>query len=233
MKLKSENILLVLFFLCIPAPYLIKIFYSNSINVFIHLGIDFALIGLLVISVVIYWASTTKKLIPAVLAVIALSSIATYTLYHYELMRLSDRLFISRNEEQLNKFVDDIKKYRKITSMTDGLKNVKELNGERYEFDSALIDTSIYSGVYIDEVLLKEGIDRATLEEFRKQLIDLGFISFKTLDEGEAILFTIDGFIDNSYGFAYSQNQNLAEDNSSGRISYSKVYGNWYSWSAS
>ena len=129
-------------------------------------------------------------------------------------------------------FISELKKYEKIKEMSDGQRHWKSINFTSIEANIADVDTiSEYGRKYfLDDILKRDGIDKEHYEFFRSILVETNLISFTTLEDG-TISFTIDGFLDNCYGIAYSETGRQPNSNYCGHIIYwIKIGKNWYAW---
>lgn len=116
--------------------------------------------------------------------------------------------------------------------MSDGQRHWKSINFTSVEANIANVDTSVEYGrkYFLDDILKRDGIDKEHYEFFRSILVETDLISFTTLEDG-TISFTIDGFLDNCYGIAYSETGTQPFGNDCGRIiNWEKIGDNWYTW---
>jgi hypothetical protein len=117
--------------------------------------------------------------------------------------------------------------------MSDGDRYFKTLNEYLVEYDSSKVDTTTHDGMkstlYYITALEKDSISISKYVEFRAKLKEFGFISFE--QTGEFVSFTIDGMLDNCYGFAYSESGSSPKVLKCGLVvSWKRVYRNWYYW---
>ena len=116
--------------------------------------------------------------------------------------------------------------------MSDGQRYWKSVNFTSIEANIASVDTSgkFAKKYFLDDILKRDGIDKEHYEFFRNILVETDLISFTTLKDG-TISFTIDGFIDNCYGIAYSETGTQPNANDCGQIiRWKKIGNNWYAW---
>ena len=134
---------------------------------------------------------------------------------------------------RLNVFVKEIKDYKNIQNMSDGQRHYKELNNHLITYDSIKVDTPqsrfIRKTEMINDVLTSEQISKEKYNQYRNELIYLGFIRFEI--HGDAIIFTIDGMLDNCYGYAYCETEYIPKNTKCGRIVvWRQIIKNWYSF---
>jgi hypothetical protein len=111
--------------------------------------------------------------------------------------------FLAARKDRLEELDAELRAYRRIRDMSDGLRHFKELNGELISFEQAGADTISTEGtrrvIFIDSVLIRDSIARIDYERFRQDLIQTGFIEVMLTDRFTAFLF--DGILDNVNGF--------------------------------
>lgn len=166
-------------------------------------------------------------------SILAISAFVFYFPSYGLQLHLSDRIHLKIHENRLNKFVAEIKHYQRITEMSDGERFWKTINNTSIEpkiEDVDTIDNGFGKKFFLDDILAKHGVNKPHYELFRQELMATGFISFETLDDG-TISFTMDGFLDNCYGIAYSETGKRPEQNGCGHIiRWTKIGDKWYSW---
>jgi hypothetical protein len=144
----------------------------------------------------------------------------------------ADWIFFKFRESKLTTFISELKKYDKIKEMSDGQRYWKSINFTSIEANIAKVDTSgkYEKKYFLDDILKRDGIDKEHYEFFRNLLVETDLISFTTLEDG-IVSFTIDGFLDNCYGIAYSETGKQPYTNDCGRIiNWTKIGDNWYAW---
>jgi hypothetical protein len=156
-----------------------------------------------------------------------------YYLYFFtSILYAADYIFFKQRESELNKFVLAIEDSKSITQMSDGQRTWNTINLHPIKNDSFLLDTFQLknSTKPLDEILKEEKIEKVDYENFKNKLVEIDLLSFSIL-ENQIISFTIDGFLDNCQGFAYSKSELPPKFNDCGRIvSWKKLNDNWYVW---
>ena len=164
--------------------------------------------------------------------IVAVSAIVAYPISHPFLCRISEYTFVILRKDKLDKLAHEIKEYSKIKQMSDGQRFWKSINN--ISIESKIKDTTSneFFGpkYFLDDILAKENVEKNKYEDFRQQLISIGFIEFETLEDG-SLSFTIDGMLDNCEGYAYSTTgENPVSNNCGVIIFWKKVADNWYVW---
>ncbi|MGY3214063.1 hypothetical protein [Mucilaginibacter sp. HD30] len=191
-------------------------------------------IALFVLIITTVRLSRRKFVRKSLIIPIAIGSVVLF-FYSYDIqLQVADAIYFKFREKQLRSLVSEIKDYRKIVEMTDGLRYWKSVNSISIEPDKKDIDTignELGGQKYLlDSVLNHNGIDKKIYERFRQRLIATGFISFALLEDG-SISFTMDGMLDNCYGFSYSKSGTHPQFNDCGEIvRWVKISDNWYAW---
>ena len=164
---------------------------------------------------------------------IAIFSVLLFFVSYKWQLDAADFMFFKLRENKLNNFITELKNYDKIKQMSEGQRFWKSINHTSIEPDIKHVDTTqgaFGPKYFLDDILKRDGVDKEHYELFRQKLIDLGFESFTVLDDG-TVSFTIDGFIDNCFGFAYSETGKSPKENDCGEIiDWTKVGNKWYSW---
>jgi hypothetical protein len=145
-----------------------------------------------------------------------------------------ERGYLHFRGNALEAFVIDIRSYGKISGMSDANRFYKEFNLDLITFNPSDVDTQGIGRdvVLLDTALERSKVSRAKYEDFRRRLIDLGFINFTT--QGEILIFTRDGMLDNCYGLAYSESKRIPKSTSCGSVvRWDHLTGNWYSFGTS
>ena len=232
MKFKTY---LTIFFTAILTPFVTVVFFRTGgglggllITLLILL---FALIALIISTIGVIRADTDKPRkkyywITAIVAVVLFVSTHGFQL------AAADWLFLKFRESKLTTFITELKKYNKIKQMSDGQRYRNSVNFTLIEADIASVDTTrkFEKKYFLDDILKRDGIEKKHYEFFRNILVETDIRSFSTLEDG-TISFTIDGFIDNCYGIAYSETGTQPNGNDCGRIiSWRKIGNNWYAW---
>ena len=223
---------LFLIFLSILTPYVLTVFFVRSSSLLIILPSDIIALIILIISTIKYLKTVDSRKHKMITRFSVFGMVILYFVSYGFLLQTADYVFFKLREKRLNEFVVDIKDYNKINAMSDGQGFWKTLNDYSIEPDITNVDTTKKYGkkYHLDDILTKEQIEIDKYEEFRQILIDVDLISFTTLRDG-TISFTIDGFLDNCQGFAYSETDENPGGNDCGRIiHWRKVAKNWYAW---
>ncbi len=224
---------LLIFILSILTPYIGTIFFILTTNIFILLLIFLLALILLIVSGITLTNIESHKSKKKYYLIVAGLAIICYFLTYNIQRNTADLVYYKSKEVLLNELVVDIKSYKKIKEMSDGLRFWKSVNNISIEANINDVDTTdsgFGKKYFLDDVLKKNNIDKAYYELFRKKLIDTGFESFITLDDG-TISFTMDGMLDNCYGIAYSETGENPETNDCGDIiRWEKISDHWYAW---
>jgi len=166
------------------------------------LGAPLLIVSTLVVLGWAVWRPTRSKLFVALLAVATVIGLVAATPL---LARAGDHLFFESRRARLDAFTTEILAFGRIRNMSDGLRHHKELNGELVAYTPAQVDTSRTLGfrptVPLDQVLVRDGIDRAEYEAFRGKLRDLRLIEFE-IHPG-LVAYWNDGMLDNLEGYLY------------------------------
>ncbi|HEX2786483.1 MAG TPA: hypothetical protein VHP32_01155 [Ignavibacteria bacterium] len=145
--------------------------------------------------------------------------------FSYDLqITISKEYYLWTRQEKLNAFVIEIQNYKKISYMdgnrivTNDNKNIKikpEYEDEQFE-----------------ETLSLYGIEPAKYFTFRDYLEELDILSFcKYYKNDKQICFLMNGFLDNSGGFIYSEIDEMPESSCRGPLKvWYKIWGNWYAF---
>jgi len=216
----------------ILTPYIITVFFIRSSTLLIILPLDLIALIILIISTTKYLRIVDSKKMKTVTRFSVIGAVLLYFLSYGFLLHTADYVFFKIREKRLNEFVIEIKDFNKIYEMSDGQRFWKTVNNYSIEPEIANVDTTKEFGkkYHLNDILIKEQIDKNKYEKFRQILIDVDLISFTTLNDG-TISFTIDGFLDNCQGFAYSITGENPKGNDCGKIiHWKKVAKNWYAW---
>jgi len=217
----------------ILTPYVVTIFFIEQIGIFLALLVFLLSFITLIISSYILVQSgdsdSSRKWMPALIGLMAV--VTFFASYRFQ-GKIGNYIFYKRREEQLNQFVANIVRYKKINQLSDGQRYRKSVNHTSVALTRQEVDTTeVNRKQFIDDVLKQSSVDKQTYEQFRQQLIETDFMSFTKLEDG-TLSFTRDGFLDNCYGFAYSTTGKQPADNDCGHvISWYRVGSNWYTWS--
>lgn len=222
----------IVYLTSILTPYVVTIFLIEQIGIFLALLVFLFSFITLIISCTILVKSgnndSSRKWMPALIGLIAV--VTFFASYRFQ-GKIGNYIFYKRREEQLNQFVADIIRYKKINQLSDGQRYWKNVNNTSVALTRQEVDTTeINRKQFIDDVLKQSSIDKHQYEQFRQQLIETDFMSFTKLEDG-TLSFTRDGFLDNCYGFAYSMTGKQPLYNDCGQvISWYRVAPNWYAW---
>jgi hypothetical protein len=223
---------LMIYFTAILTPFVTIVFFLKTGSLLVILPVlFFAWITLIISTVGVIKADSDKPRkkyywITAIIAVILFHSTYVFQL------RAADWIFFKSRENKLTTFITEIKRYDKIKQMSDGQRYWKSINSTLIEANITSVDTSrkFTKKYFLDDILKRDGIDKKRYERFRNILVETDLISFTTLNDG-TISFTIDGFMDNCYGIAYSETGIQPNGNDCGRIiRWTKIGDNWYAW---
>ena len=135
-------------------------------------------------------------------------SIFSVVLFHSMRNQLSKTkyyIYVKTHEDTLNKFVEKIKSESNIFHMSSGERSQKSLNNFNVVYTRNDRNTSD-NKIYIDDILEREQIEKSVYDDFRKQLISLGFLSFR-INSDSSITFIVDGYLDDVYGIQYFDKQ--------------------------
>jgi hypothetical protein len=222
----------MIYFTAILTPFVTIVFFLKTGSLLVILPVlFFAWITLIISTVGVIKADSDKPRkkyywITAIIAVILFHSTYVFQL------RAADWIFFKSRENKLTTFITEIKRYDKIKQMSDGQRYWKSINSTLIEANITSVDTSrkFTKKYFLDDILKRDGIDKKRYERFRNILVETDLISFTTLNDG-TISFTIDGFMDNCYGIAYSETGIQPNGNDCGRIiRWTKIGDNWYAW---
>jgi len=230
MKKTVSNILIVFISVCLITPFLVTIFYNRTTFWIFTLVIYAGILGAIVISYIVYYFVETRKNYKRnIIIIIGVVVLSFFFTYGYQL-QAADYIFFKQRESSLNEFILEIKKYGKIKEMSDGRRYTKTLNDSLYEFNPKSVLERGYRAKLLSDLLISMDIDLEVHNKFREKLSENDFIGFETFKDG-TISFTIDGMLDNCYGFAYSETGEHPMYNDCGTIvHWEKVQGNWYRW---
>lgn len=223
---------LTLFFTAILTPFVTIIILIRTGSLLVIFPIlFFALITLIITTIGLIRIDLDKprKKIYWLTAIIAV--VLFVSTYGFQLTG-ADWLFFKLRESKLNTFISELKKYDRIKEMSDGQRYWKSINFNSIENDIGSVDASGEFGrkYFLEDILILERIDKERYEFFRNILVETDLISFTTLEDG-TISFTIDGFLDNCYGTAYSQTGTRPNENDCGQIiNWTKIGDSWYAW---
>ena len=223
----------LVYIISILTPYVCTIFLKNELGLFISLPIFLISLGVLIAcSVDLTDKARTHSLQKWWPALGAFFAVLLFFLSYGFQSKIHTYLVFKWQETQLNQFVADIKEYEKINDLSDGQRFWKKLNNVAVEPNRKDTISAEWPGekYFLDTILKRDGIDKGHYESFRQQLITLGFISFTKLNDG-TLSFTTDGFLDNCYGFAYSETGVQPTHNDCGDIIFWQQVGeHWYAW---
>jgi hypothetical protein len=224
---------LIIFIASILTPFVTTIFFVLTTEPFILLPTFLiALIFLFVSTIGLRTTEPIKKK-RKYYSLIAFGSVLLFIASYGLQLKTANYIYFKQRENKLNQFVLNIKNFQKIKEMSDGQRFWKSINNTSIEPKIKHVDTTdsgFGKKYFLDDILSKNGISKQQYEFFRQRLISTGFISFTILDDG-TISFTMDGFLDNCFGFAYSQTGKNPKRNDCGDIiSWIKVSDNWYAW---
>lgn len=221
-------------------PYLTVIFLGRNSSFIISIPLFPSALVLLIVSTIKLRKVDTIKSRKKYYWLIAIAAVFFF-FYSYNLqLDAANWVFFKLRERKLTLFVSEIKKYKKIKEMSDGQRFWKTINNTPVEpkikeakpiiNEADTIGESTVKKYVLEDILQKEGIDKTHYEFFRQILISTDIESFTTLDDG-TISYTIDGFLNNCFGIAYSEKGTKPENNDCGQIAYwTKITDNWYGW---
>ena len=121
-------------------------------------------------------------------------------------LNFSIRLHFMMNKGRLEN-IDRLSKENKVYEMTDMLRYSKTLNDQYLSNDAKYTNETDLKKAF-GSYIKKGNLSPAKLEEMRKALQDSDCISFQQT-EGLLII-TIDGFLDNEYGYVKLNNKKIA-----------------------
>ncbi len=226
----TPNILIIFISLCLTIPFLNTIFLNRTTFWMFTLFIDAGVLGAVIISYIIYFFIEKRKNYRRNIAIVIGFVILSYFLTYGYQLQAADYVFFTQRQNSLNEFVLEIKEYGKIKKMSDGRRYTKTLNDSIYEFTEKEVLTRGFRANLLSDLLIDMDIDADVHHRFRDKLAENNFIGFETFKDG-TISFTIDGMLDNCYGFAYSETGEHPMFNDCGKIiRWEKVAGNWYAW---
>jgi hypothetical protein len=235
-QIKNTNkyyIDMVLFISSIFIPYFGTIFYIRTASPHILFVIFFVALVVLIVSTVKARKSASTRVKKKFLIPVAICAVILFPLSYGLQLRLADILYFKIRENQLRDLALNIKSYHKIREMSDGQRFFKTINFISIEPNKKMLsadDIGFERKYFLDDVLSKSGIDKQKYESFRQSLIEMGFISFTILQDG-SVSFTMDGMLDNCYGFSYSEGDKHPNSNDCGTIVWwVKISDNWYAW---
>lgn len=231
MKTKFKTYLII-FITAIFTPYVTIIFFIRTCSLLIILPILFFALVTLIISTIGVIKADQNKLRKKYYWITSITAILLFIFSYGFQLNAADWIFFKSRESKMTIFISELKKYNKIHEMSDGQRYWKSINFTYIEANIADIDTSGKFGrkYFLDDILKRDSIDKEHYEFFRNLLVETDLISFTTLEDG-TISFTIDGFLDNCYGIAYSETGIQPNGNDCGRIiNWKKIGNNWYAW---
>jgi hypothetical protein len=234
MNLKErKNLSLVFLFLVVLfliLPYLHIVFFRYTIQSFLEfIGYFISYFIAIIFFTGYFFIETKKKNRWIGLVVILCAPLFFFYTAHF-FNNIGERIYFNKNAEKFNEFVSEIKEYGKIKEMSDGRRYTKTLNDSIYEFTEKDVQTRGFRAKLLSDLLINMGIDAEVHSKFRDKLTENDFTGFETFKDG-TISFTIDGMLDNCYGFAYSETGEHPMFNDCGTIiRWEKVEGNWYAW---
>lgn len=133
---------------------------------------------------------------------------------------LPDPHSLKYNERSFNALANDIVSQNKIYEMDDFTRYTKKLNGAFIRLTKEKSDNEPFDHTqFIDSVLDSLKIEKDLVNDFRKRLESTELRSF--YKSGDSILFVVDGFLDNAWGYFYCR-RGLSKDSS-----YFNFYGNY------
>jgi hypothetical protein len=223
---------LTIFFTAILTPYVTIIFFIRTGTLLIILPILFFALVTLIITTIGAIKTDPNKPRKKYYWITAIVAVVLFVFSYGFQLTAADWIFFKFRESKLTTFISELKKYDKVKEMSDGQRYWKSVNFTSIEANIANVDTSGEFGrkYFLDDILKRDGIDKEHYEFFRKLLVETDLISFTTLEDG-TISFTIDGFLDNCYGIAYSETGNQPNGNDCGQIiNWTKIGDNWYAW---
>lgn len=223
---------LIIFFSAILTPYVTIVFFIRTSSLLIILPILFFSLVTLIISTIGVIKVSPHKPRKKYYWITAILAVVLFVFSYSFQLTAADWIFFKFRESKLTTFISELKKYEKIHEMSDGQRYWKSINFTSVEANIADVDTSGEYGrkYFLDDILKRDGIDKEHYEFFRSILVETDLISFTTLEDG-TISFTIDGFLDNCYGIAYSETGKQPNGNDCGRIiNWRKIGDNWYAW---
>jgi hypothetical protein len=213
-------------------PFVLIVFFIRTSSLFIILPILFFSLVTLIISTIGVIKADPNKPRKKYYWIAAIIAVVLFVFSYKFQLTAADWIFFKFRESELTTLISELKKYDRIRQMSDGQRYWKSINFTSIEPNIADVDTSgKYNRKYfLEDILKRDGIDKEHYEFFRSILVETGLISFTKLEDG-TISFTIDGFIDNCYGIAYSETGTQPRGNDCGRIiSWRKIGDNWYAW---
>ncbi|GAB3896176.1 hypothetical protein [Spirosoma agri] len=223
----------VLFGIGALTPYLLTIFFLRDIDFVLTVMLNALSLFFVIIARAILREEEPVEARKKHYSWAAVGVVIFYFLSYRFQARVGNYLYFKRKEETLTNLVIEVKKYRKIEEMSDGLRFWKTINKIAYEINpkDTVREFSTSPGKQLlPEVLKKQGIDKRHYESFRQSLREAGFISFTILPDG-TISFMRDGFIDNCRGIAYSETGRRPDYNDCGQLTkWVNISGNWYEW---
>jgi hypothetical protein len=222
----------IIFLSAILTPFVSILFCIRTSSLFIILPILFFSLVTLIISTIGVIKADPNKPRKKYYWIAAIIAVVLFVFSYKFQLTAADWIFFKFRESELTTFISELKKYDRIHQMSDGQRYWKSINFTSIEPNIADVDTSgKYNRKYsLEDILKRDGIDKEHYELFRSILIETDLISFTKLEDG-TISFTIDGFIDNCYGIAYSETGTQPSGNDCGLIiSWRKLGGNWYAW---
>lgn len=233
MKKNISNILIVFISVCLLIPFTVTIFYNMTTFWMLTLFIDASILGAIILSYIVYYFIETRKNYRRnIIIIIGIVIVSFFLTYGYQLLA-ADYIFFKQRENSLNEFISQIKDYGKIKEMSDGRRYTKTLNDSLYEFNEKHVLERGYRAKLLSDLLINMDIDADVHRKFRDKLTENDFIGFETFKDG-TISFTMDGMLDNCYGFAYSETGEHPKFNDCGTIViWEKIQGNWYRWGTS
>jgi hypothetical protein len=221
------------FYSAILIPFVTIIFFIRTSSLLIILPILFLSFITLIISTIGVKKADSNNPQKRNYWKISISAILIFLFSYSFQILVADWLFFKFREDKLTLFISELKKYGKIKEMSDGQRYWKTINNISIEPSLTKTDTCSEFGkkYYLDDILKREEIDKQHYDFFKNILIETNLTGFEILGD-ETISFTIDGFLDNCYGIAYSETGDNPCANYCGRIiTWNQIGHNWYAWS--
>ena len=147
-------------------------------------------------------------------------------------LTLGWQLYLWPHQAELDRFVQDLLAYGRITEMCDGQQYHKNLNGHIFDSGDQPIDSVAFPP--LAAALQHGGIEPRQYDDFRRRLIQLGFMRVQA--GPDYVAFEREGFLDNLHGVLWERsdrNLPLAASPDSTAFGYPVVFlrklsGHWY-----
>lgn len=224
---RTKKIIFSIITCCTLTPYILNIFFFPLFPL-MKMVLVFIAFGVFVISSIVFAFQENTLREKIYIPIIGLALFVVYSFTMPMLNHAGAYITYVINKGSLEQLASEIKTNKQISHMTDGQRYWICINDDCIENDKEKSRVEISK--QINEILSKGNIEPKVYESFKNKMIGLDFVGFVQFDDH--IAFTFDGFIDNCYGFAYSETGVMPAHNTCGEyVGWKKLDDNWYVWS--